>query len=208
MNRVQIKICGVTNLKDAVICADLGVEMIGLNFCHQSPRYIEPIRAHGIVGSLRDKICFVGVFADATAHEVREIASLVDLTCVQLHGNVSAETGADLTRDFRVIRAFQTNGNFNPEDATAFAGCDLLLDAHHPVLAGGTGQTCDWTAARRARPFARFLILSGGLNTNNVVEAIATVAPDAVDVCSGVEIAPGIKSRDALEDFVAGVRST
>ena len=82
----------------------------------------------------------------------------------------------------------------------------MLIDAHHPELHGGTGQICDWSAARAALPFTRFLILSGGLNPNNVGKAIATVAPHAVDVCSGVESVPGLKDHRALEKFIAAVR--
>jgi phosphoribosylanthranilate isomerase len=88
-----------------------------------------------------------------------------------------------------------------------FGDCDVLVDAHHPNLRGGTGLTCDWPAARATRSFGRFLILSGGLTERNVVQAIATVAPHAVDVCSGVESAPGVKDYRALENFVTAVRT-
>ena len=88
-----------------------------------------------------------------------------------------------------------------------FGDCDVLVDAHHPSLRGGTGLTCDWPAARTARSFARFLILSGGLTDQNVAQAIATVGPHAVDVCSGVESAPGVKNHRALENFVTAVRT-
>jgi phosphoribosylanthranilate isomerase len=87
-----------------------------------------------------------------------------------------------------------------------FGDCDVLVDAHHPNLRGGTGRTCDWLSARATRSFARFLILSGGLNAQNVANAIATVAPHAVDVCSSVETAPGVKDHQALENFIGAVR--
>ncbi|HAF03186.1 MAG TPA: hypothetical protein DCG89_05250, partial [Spartobacteria bacterium] len=96
---------------------------------------------------------------------------------------------------------------FQPEDASLFSDCDVLLDAHHAELRGGTGLTCDWSAARATLPFARFLLLSGGLNPQNVGDAIAAVSPHAVDVCSGVESAPGVKDYRAIEKFIAAART-
>jgi phosphoribosylanthranilate isomerase len=106
-----------------------------------------------------------------------------------------------------VIRAFSTDPQFQPEEVSLFTDCDVLVDAHHPNLRGGTGLTCDWLAARTTRSFARFLILSGGLTEENVGQAIAAVAPHAVDVCSGVESAPGVKDHQAIEDFITAVRT-
>jgi len=123
-----------------------------------------------------------------------------------LHGDFSPATCRELAREFRVIRAFCTDERFQPEHASLFPQCDVLVDAHHPNLRGGTGLACDWPAARATRPFARFLILSGGLNAQNVGHAIATVAPHAVDVCSSVESAPGAKDYLAIKNFVAAVR--
>jgi phosphoribosylanthranilate isomerase len=112
-----------------------------------------------------------------------------------------------LAREFRVIRAFQTDERFQPGDVASFSDCDALLDAAHPELRGGTGRTCDWPTARATRPFTRFLILSGGLTAKNVGDAIKTVAPHAVDVCSGVEIAPGVKNYEAIRKFIAAVQA-
>jgi phosphoribosylanthranilate isomerase len=102
---------------------------------------------------------------------------------------------------------FSTHPRFHPEDVSLFPDSDVLIDAHHPDLRGGTGRTCDWPAARAALAFARFLILSGGLNAQNVGRAIKAVAPHAVDVCSGVESTPGVKDHRAIENFVAAVRA-
>src|SRR5712692_9222111 len=207
MNRVQIKICGVANLADAKVCVDLGADMIGLNFYPRSPRYVEPHRVREIVEAIPRSVRAVGVFVDTTADEVRTLAKTAGIGCVQLHGDLSSETCRDLAREFRVIRALCTGAKFHPEDVSAFSDCDVLLDAPHPELRGGTGLTCDWPAARATRPFARFLILSGGLNAQNVPDAIAAVSPHAVDVCSGVESAPGVKDYRAIEKFIAAVRA-
>ena len=203
---VQIKICGVTNVKDARACSELGVSMIGFNFYPQSSRYIEPKLARRIIDAVWPRVLPVGVFVDASAEHIRTTADAAGVRCVQLHGGASAETCSELAREFRVIRAFSTDPQFRPEEVALFGDCDVLVDAHHPTLRGGTGLTCDWLAARTARSFARFLILSGGLTKQNVGQAIATVAPHAVDVCSGVESASGVKDHRALKDFIAAVR--
>ena len=204
---VQIKICGVTNVKDARACSELGASMIGFNFYPQSSRYIEPKLARRIIEAIPPRVLAVGVFVDAGAEQIRNIADVSGVRCVQIHGSASAKTCRELAREFRVIRAFSTDSQFRPEEVALFGDCDVLVDAHHPTLRGGTGLTCDWPAARTARSFARFFILSGGLTKQNVGQAIATVAPHAVDVCSGVESAPGTKDHQALEDFITAVRA-
>jgi len=207
MTPLRIKICGVTNVKDARACAELGADMIGFNFYPKSPRHIEPEIARQIVETLPRSARAVGVFVEASTDEIRNTAKRAGIESVQLHGDFSPETCRELAGEFRVIRAFRTEARFQPEDASAFPDCDVLLDAHHVELRGGTGLTCDWSAARATLPFARFLILSGGLNAQNVAHAIATVAPHAVDVCSGVESAPGVKDYRTIEKFIAAVRT-
>ena len=206
MTPVQIKTCGVTNIRDARACIELGASMIGLNFYQQSPRYIEPKAARRIVEALPRSAQAVGVFVDAIADEVRSIANAAGIRCVQVHGDFSPETCRELAREFGVIRAFCTDARFQPKETALFSECDILVDAHHPDLRGGTGLTCDWPAARATLPFARFLILSGGLNAQNVGSAVAAVAPHAVDICSSVESAPGAKDYRAIKNFVAAVR--
>ena len=203
---VQIKICGITKTKDARACAELGAQLIGLNFYPQSPRYIKPSVGREIVESLPAETEAVGVFVDGNAEEIREIAKTARVRCVQLHGNFSPEIAHELAREVRVIRVFSTDARFRPEDVSLFPDCDVLIDAHHPDLRGGTGRTSNWPAARATLAFARFLILSGGLNTQNVGRAIAAVRPHAVDVCSGVERTPGVKDHRAVENFMAAVR--
>jgi phosphoribosylanthranilate isomerase len=205
--QIQIKICGVTNANDARACVELGAEMIGFNFYRKSPRHIEPDIVRRFVEGLPRQICAVGVFVDADPAEIREVAQTAGVRCVQLHGNATPESCSELGREFRVIRALPTDARFQPEYTAAFSHCDVLLDAYHPELHGGTGRTCDWSAARAAMRYARFLILSGGLNAQNVGSAIAAVMPHAVDVCSGIESAPGVKDHHALEEFISAVRA-
>jgi phosphoribosylanthranilate isomerase len=206
MNPVQIKICGVTNVNDARACAELGANMIGFNFYPKSPRYIEPAAVRDIVKQMPNGICAVGVFVDSDAEAIRKTAELANVQCVQLHGDFAPETCSDLAGEFRVIRAFSTDTRFDPKTVAAFRDCDVLIDAYDANVRGGTGHTCDWNAARATLSFTRFLIVSGGLNAQNVRAATAIVRPHAVDVCSGVESAPGVKNHRALKEFISAVR--
>ena len=207
MNATQIKICGVANANDARACVELGADMIGFNFYPPSPRYIEPTIARGIVDALPARTSAVAVFVDADSAEIRKVAKTAGVRCVQLHGHATPESCGELAREFRVIRALSTDPRFEPGQTAAFAECDVLIDAYHPELKGGTGQTCDWSAARAAMRYTRFLILSGGLDAQNVGQAIGTVTPHAVDVCSAIESAPGVKDHDAIKNFIAAVRT-
>jgi len=205
-NWVQIKICGVTNANDAHACVELGADMIGFNFYRKSPRYVEPTIVRRIVDVLPARTCAVGVFVDANPAEIRKLAKTAGVRCVQLHGHTTPESCSELAQEFRVIRALSIDTQFEPEHAAAFPYCDVLVDAYHPELRGGTGQTCDWTAAQAAVRYTRFLILSGGLDAQNIGRAIAAVTPHAVDVCSGIESTPGVKDHRKLEQFISAVR--
>jgi phosphoribosylanthranilate isomerase len=205
--RTKIKICGVTNADDAHACIGLGADMIGFNFYPASPRYLEPKVVRRIVDGLPVRTRAVGIFVDADPAEIRELAKIAGVQCVQLHGHATPKSCTELAREFRVIRAFSTDARFEPEHMAAFPFCDALIDAYHPEFRGGTGQRCDWSAARAAMRYTRFLILSGGLDAQNVDRAIAEVTPQAVDVCSGVESAPGVKDHRALRKFISTVRA-
>ena len=207
MTPVQIKICGVTNTNDAHACVELGADMIGFNFYRASPRYVEPMVVRRIVEALPARTRAVGIFVDADPAEIRKLAKIAGVRCVQLHGHTTPESCSEMAREFRVIQAFSTGARFEPERIAAFPFCDALIDAYHPELRGGTGRKCDWSAARAAMRYTRFLILSGGLDAQNVNQAIAEVTPHAVDVCSGVESAPGVKDHDAMKNFIAAVRT-
>src|SRR5207247_7812580 len=149
-NRIQIKICGVRNANDALACVELGADMIGFNFYPASPRYIEPAMVRRIVDALPARTCAVGVFVDADIAEIRKLAKIAGVRCVQLHGHTTPESCSEMAREFHVIRAFSTGARFEPERIAAFAFCDALIDAYHPELRGGTGPQCAWSAARAA----------------------------------------------------------
>jgi phosphoribosylanthranilate isomerase len=206
MSAAQIKICGITNLEDARFCLEAAVDMIGLNFYPKSSRQVEPQLARVIRLAIGGNAEAIGVFVDTPSGEVRRIARHCEIGSVQLHGDYSPEECAELAREFRVIRALPLAKEFRPEDAAAFRGCDILLDAAYEELHGGGGERCDWNKARETGGFARFSLLAGGLTPSNVVEALRAVGPDAVDVCSGVERAPGVKDHRLVTEFVSAVR--
>jgi phosphoribosylanthranilate isomerase len=204
---IKIKICGITNSNDALACAAAGVDMIGLNFYEQSPRYIRPEQARAIARKLPFSTQAVGIFVDAPVDEVRRVAHDVGLRVVQLHGSESPEVCAELARDFEIIKALRIDGEFDAQRASAYPICTILLDTYDEQMAGGTGDVGDWERARATRKFASRLILAGGLNPENVAQAIATVHPDGVDVCSSVESAPGVKDPGRIQQFVAAARN-
>jgi phosphoribosylanthranilate isomerase len=204
---VRIKICGITNLDDALLCVTAGADLLGFNFFPGSPRYIDPAAAREIVAQLPASTSTVGVFVDAgTPKQVQRLADIAGVTAVQLHGKESPSYCRELTGRF-VIKALRANQGFNPESATDYETDALLLDSFDPQLAGGTGKTFDWSVAQRTKKLVRKLFLAGGLQPENVTEAVATVQPFAVDACSGLEISPGRKDIAKVRAFIAAVRS-
>jgi phosphoribosylanthranilate isomerase len=207
MPAMQIKICGITNSNDALACAAAGVDMIGLNFCEQSPRYIEPDRARTIARVLSSSTQAVGIFVDIPVGEIQRVARDVGLRILQLHGSESPEMCAELARDFEIIKALRIDGGFDARRVSDYPACTILLDTYDEQMAGGTGEVADWEVARETRKFATRLMLAGGLNPENVAEAIARVNPDGVDVCSSLESAPGVKNLRRVQQFVSAVRN-
>lgn len=202
----QIKICGITNLADALHAAAAGADALGFNFYRKSSRYIEPDEARRIIEQLPPEILCVGVFVnEAQPADVRRVAAQAGVTAVQLHGDESPAYVKSLTGTL-VIKALRVDDDFQPEDAGRFETDAVLLDAFHQGARGGTGKIFNWMIAQRTKTMVARLYLAGGLTPENVAEAIKTVEPFAVDTCSGVERAPGQKDARRLHAFVAAVR--
>jgi len=202
---VRVKICGITNLEDALLAAEMGADALGFIFYPPSPRSIEPDSARGIIDQLPPFVTTVGVFVDENATTVKELAAAVGLDWLQLHGQESPEYCRSL--GLRVIKAFriQDEASLAPLAAYRDAAQAFLLDACRPGRMGGTGETFDWRLAREALKYGP-IILAGGLTPENVGQAIKMAAPQAVDVASGVETAPGKKDPIKLRAFFAAVR--
>jgi len=202
----RIKICGLTREDDALEAARLGADFLGLIFVPASPRFVEPERAAAIAARVRDAghaSKFVGVFHDASADYMREIASLVGLDLFQLHGS----EGDDEIRDLHtpIIKTLRV-GDTLPDTHSTPSAAWLLFDTYDERRAGGTGRRFDWSLLaiyERNKPF----FLSGGLNPDNVVAAISLVRPDAIDVASGVESGePGVKDHAKLAKLIDRLR--
>ena len=202
---VRIKICGITNLEDALLAAGLGADALGFIFYPQSPRKVAPDMARAIIAQLPPFVTTVGVFVDEDAATVRDLAARVGLDWLQLHGQESPEYCRSLGR--RVIKGFRIRDEKSLEDLAAYRGAAqaLLLDTYKQGQTGGTGETFDWRLAKEARQFGP-IILAGGLNPDNVARAIEMAQPQAVDVGSGVETAPGKKDPEKLKRFFAAIR--
>jgi phosphoribosylanthranilate isomerase len=200
-----IKICGITRVEDALAAARLGAHAIGLVFFSASPRHVPPSRAAAIVQALPPFITPVGLFVDAAAEEVGAAVSTAGCQLLQFHG---AETPA-FCRQFGLpyIKAVRVRPGVDllqyADDYRDAKG--LLLDAFVHGTHGGTGTSFDWKLIPRTLPLP--VILSGGLSPDNVTQAIRTVRPWAVDVSSGVEVAPGVKDAARIAAFVSGVRN-
>ncbi|MDQ1591729.1 MAG: phosphoribosylanthranilate isomerase [Pyrinomonadaceae bacterium] len=204
---VKVKVCGITNLSDALEAVGAGADALGFNFYARSPRYVAPGEARRIMSELPASVLCVGVFVNEdSAAIVERVAEESGVAAVQLHGDEPPEYCAAL-RGLEVIKALRVGKDFAPEEATAYRVKSILLDAYNAHARGGTGETFDWTLARRTREVVAQLYLAGGLTPENVAGAIAAVKPYAVDVCSGVELAPGRKDLARVRAFVAAVRA-
>ena len=204
----RVKVCGITNLEDALGAVEAGAGMLGFNFYARSPRYVSPTEARLIVERLPEGVECVGVFVNEPAPEtVERIACEAGVGAVQLHGDETHEFCRAL-RGLTTIKALRVGPEFTPDAAAAYPADAVLLDAYVAGEWGGTGHTFDWALARRTRVAVPRLFLAGGLRPENVAEAVAAVRPHAVDVCSGVETAPGRKSLRLMRRFVEQVKGS
>ncbi len=201
---VKVKICGVTSVKDALAAVSAGADALGFNFYRPSPRYIEPVRALAIREALPPFVATVGVFVDAEPDQVQDICRFARLDCAQLHGRETPRM-VGRVRDVTVIKAIRIQGEDDLAELERYNAAAYLLDSFVPGVPGGTGMTFDWDLARRATSRAK-VILAGGLTPENVAFAVASARPYAVDVASGVETTPGVKSRSLLGRFVRAAK--
>jgi phosphoribosylanthranilate isomerase len=200
---VRVKICGIRRLADAMTAVDAGADAIGLNFWRPGRRYVTPEVARQIARALPPFVCKVGVFVDEDPEKVREIAALVRLDALQLHGAETPEVCAGF--DLPVIKTIKMRGPESLAGMARYRVAGFLLDTHVPGAAapGGSGRAFDWALAVRARE-AGPVVLSGGLTPENVEEAIRRARPYAVDVASGVETG-GEKDPAKVHAFVRRV---
>ena len=204
---VQIKICGVTNLEDALAAAEAGADMLGFNFYPKSPRYVPPREARRIVESLPPGVKGYGVFVNEEGPEVvKAVAREAGLGAVQLHGDESPEF-CEALGGLVTVKALRVGPGFEVARARLYKTDALLLDSYSGDAYGGTGKTFDWSLARETREAVGRLFLAGGLTPETVGAAVEAVRPFAVDVCSGVESRPGRKDHALVRRFVEAARA-
>ncbi|MDP2400183.1 MAG: phosphoribosylanthranilate isomerase [Burkholderiales bacterium] len=203
--KTRIKICGITRVEDARAAARLGADAVGLVFYAGSPRAVTPAQAAEIIRVLPPFVVPVGLFVNADATTVRDTLAAAPVQLLQFHGDETPDYCAGFGRPFlRALRVrVETDLLQYARDFHAAKG--LLLDAWVEGVHGGTGATFDWSLIPPDLPMP--VILSGGLNPDNVEQAVRRVRPWAVDVSSGVESAKGIKDAAKIETFINGVRN-
>jgi len=200
----EIKICGMTRLDDALLAAECGANALGFIFYPRSPRYLPPEKAKELIRRLPPEVIRVGVFVNEAVEAVKEIQAFCGLDLIQLHGDETP----DYCRQFPPELLLRMVSPRDEEELALLAAYPcraFLLDRREGALYGGTGRLSNWELGVRIRE--RFpLILSGGLNPGNIGDAIRTVSPHAVDICSGVESAPGIKDPEKIRAVIGEVQ--
>ncbi len=202
---IPVKICGLTTVEDAQLAVRLGAAAVGMIFFEASPRCVTPAQAHKIAAGLDSAVTKVGIFVNESPDQVNAVVNEVGLDLVQLSGDESPEDCTRITAP--VIKTFHVAADFDAYRAGQYAVRALLLDTHRRGSYGGTGQVFDWQAIDRGA-LHRPVILSGGLHAGNILEGIAALVPDAADVGSGVETAPGAKDPEKLAALFTALKST
>lgn len=206
--KIRIKICGITRAEDALAAAEAGADAIGFMFYAGSPRCVTVGQAGEISRRLPPLVGRVGVFVNPTEAEVRAAVAGAGLSAVQLHGEETPEFCARFA-PLPVIKAFRIRGEESLGELAGYAGVQAwLLDAWVQGARGGTGERFNWDLALKAKSQGRPILLAGGLTPGNAAQAVREVHPDALDVSSGVETAPGLKDAAKIRAFIAAVTET
>ena len=202
--QIKVKICGMTQLKDALFAVEQGVDAVGFIFYKKSPRAVTMKTVREIITKLPPLVDTVGVFVNESAERLNKIADYCGLDLVQLHGEESPAFCRKIHR--RVIKAFRVKDLQSIKQLEKFPVSGFLLDTFSDDLHGGTGKTFDWNLALPAKKMGP-VILAGGLTPRNILQAVRQVCPYGVDVCSGVEKSPGIKDLEKVRAFLKNIRS-
>ena len=202
--QIKVKICGMTQLKDALFAVEQGVDAVGFIFYKKSPRAVTMKTVREIITKLPPLVDTVGVFVNESAERLNKIADYCGLDLVQLHGEESPAFCRKIHR--RVIKAFRVKDLQSIKQLEKFPVSGFLLDTFSDDLHGGTGKTFDWNLALPAKKMGP-VILAGGLTPRNILQAVRQVRPYGVDVCSGVEKSPGIKDFEKVRAFLKNIRS-
>ena len=203
--RTRVKFCGITRPEDAQAAANLGVDAIGLVFYPPSPRAVTLDQAKQVVSALPAFVTTVALFVDPDEREVEAVIDELGVDLLQFHGDESVLQCQQYRRPYIKALRMRDDVNVLDEIGRYSESRGLLLDSYQPGVAGGTGKAFDW--ARIPSDVRRSVILAGGLDADNVAQAIEQVRPYAVDVSGGIESAKGIKDREKMKAFMRSVNS-
>lgn len=202
--RTRVKICGITRIEDGLAAAGAGADAIGLVFYPNSPRYVEPGQAARIAASLPPFVSKVALFVNAPSEEIAEVLQKVPIDLIQFHGNECPDYCAGHGRPWLKAIRMKAGTDLMAEREKYSSAAGLLVDSYRPGVPGGTGETFNWSMI--PPEIAGEIVLAGGLNPQNVRDAVNSVRPWAVDVSGGVEASKGIKDAKAIEQFIRGVQ--
>lgn len=220
MSDLKVKICGVTSLEDAIMACEAGADLVGFIFVHDTPREVTRDTVKDIVDHLSGSckgVKTVGLFRNAKPHEVVDIVEYCGLDCVQLHGLEKpsycrsikdALPGCEIIKAFKVKDKILAQGYYRPDDYEDYVDY-FVFDTFHPEMPGGTGERFDLRAVVKERKNIRKpFFLAGGLDPDNVSEAVSMVQPYGVDVSSGVERQPREKDKTMVKEFMKNAKET
>ena len=200
---MRIKICGITKSEQAQKIAQIGATALGFICVESSPRYVTRSQIKEIISQLSIPLDTIGVFANAEITDIAEIVRETGLSGVQLHGSESTEFCQQLRQrlpaKLKIIKAFRIKTPESLLETDIYTGYvdTLLLDAYHPQMLGGTGHTINWQDLQQFSPIIPWM-LAGGLNPDNISDALTQLKPDGIDLSSGVEKSPGDKDLDLV----------
>ena len=202
---IKIKICGITNIEDALNASLLGADALGFVFVGKSPRYITPLNTSIIIDALPPFISKVGLFVNPSKEEVEDAIRVAKFDLLQFHGDENEEFCNQFNLPYIKAISVKSEVNLVEYETNYNSASALLLDTYSEKARGGTGTTFDWNLipAEESKP----LIIAGGLNNENITDLLRHATPYAVDVSGGVEVLKGKKDYKKMENFILGVRN-
>lgn len=205
MYRVRVKICGLTNLADALLAVELGADALGFNFYSKSPRATTPAAARAIIDRLPPFVTPVAVVVNEPVEAVREIMARSGCQLAQLHGDEPPDYLERL--HLPAMKALPVGASEDLDALARYTSAQaILLDTKVSGQYGGSGRTFDWQLARQAQRFGKPIVLAGGLTPDNIAEAVRIAQPYAVDISSGIELAPGQKDHERMRELFAALK--
>jgi len=202
---VKVKICGITNISDAIASVNSGCDALGFVFYKKSPRYIAPQKVSHITRHIPKNVIKIGVFVNAQEKRIKEIAKLCKLDILQFHGEESTRF-CQKFKNYKIIKVFRIKDRIDWQNILRYKSFAYLFDTFAKSKIGGTGKRFNWKILRHTKAIKQLIFLSGGLNSRNVKRAVEKLHPDWVDVSSSVESYPGKKDPRKVKKFIQAAK--